>query len=79
VPGADPARLTDEVGDLLFTCVNLARALKIDPETALRHANVKFETRFRRMEEMLTTEGATLEGTSLAEKEAHWQRTKAGE
>ncbi len=79
VPGADPARLTDEVGDLLFTCVNLARALKIDPETVLRHANVKFETRFRRMEGMLAAEGATLEGTSLAEKEARWQRAKAGE
>lgn len=78
-PDPDPTRLTDEVGDLLFTCVNLARALKIDPETALRHANVKFETRFRRMEEMLAAEGATVKGTSLAEKEARWQRAKAGE
>ena len=79
MPDADPARLTDELGDLLFTCVNLARALKIDPETALRHANTKFETRFRRMEAMLAAEGATLEGTTLAEKETRWQRAKAGE
>lgn len=78
-PGADLARLTDELGDLLFTCVNLGRALKIDPETALRHANTKFETRFQRLEAMLATEGATLEGTSLAEKETRWQRAKAGE
>lgn len=78
-PDADPARLTDELGDLLFTCVNLARALKIDPETALRHANTKFETRFRRMEAMLAAEGATLEGTTLPEKETRWQRAKAGE
>ena len=79
MPDADPARLTDELGDLFFTCVNLARALKIDPETALRHANTKFETRFRRMEAMLAAEGATLEGTTLAEKETRWQRAKAGE
>ena len=79
VPGAVSDRLNDEVGDLLFTCVNLARALKIDPETALRHANGKFETRFRRMEAMLAAEGASLEGTSLAAKEVRWQRAKAGE
>ena len=78
VPGAAPERLTDEVGDLLFTCVNLARALKIDPETALRHANTKFESRFQRMEAMLAAEGASLEDTTLAEKEARWQRAKAG-
>ena len=77
--GAAPDRLNDEVGDLLFTCVNLARALEIDPETALRHANGKFETRFRRMEAMLAAEGASLEGTSLAAKEIRWQRAKAGE
>ena len=79
VPGAVSDRLNDEVGDLLFTCVNLARALEIDPETALRHANGKFETRFRRMEAMLAAEGASLEGTSLAAKEVRWQRAKAGE
>jgi len=78
-PRAAPERLTDEVGDLLFTCVNMARVLKIDPETALRHANGKFETRFRSMEAMMADEGATFEGTSLAEKEARWQRAKAGE
>ena len=77
--GAKPERLEDEIGDLLFTCVNLARKLKLDPETALRRASAKFEQRFRRMEAMLASEGATLEDTTLAEKEERWQRAKAEE
>src|SRR5437763_16779823 len=44
---ADPARLEDELGDVLFTAANLARKLEIDPEAALRHAIAKFERRFR--------------------------------
>ena len=53
IDGGDPQRLKDEIGDLLFCCVNLARKLEIDPEQALRHGNAKFERRFRRMEALL--------------------------
>jgi MazG family protein len=51
---ARKARMAEEVGDILFTCVNLARKLDIEPETALRQANRKFEKRFRRVEALLS-------------------------
>lgn len=66
----DDAR-EDEVGDLLFAAVNLARHLKVDPEVALRRANAKFEQRFRAIE---TTEGFV--SLSLDEKEALWTAAK---
>ena len=53
----DPERQTDELGDLLFSCVNLARKLDVDPETALRGGNAKFDRRFRRMEALLVADG----------------------
>jgi len=53
----DRKRLEDELGDLLFCCVNLARKLEIDPEGALRGGNSKFERRFRRMEALLASDG----------------------
>ena len=45
--GSDPARMLDEVGDVLFVAVNIARHDRVDPSAALRHANAKFERRFR--------------------------------
>jgi ATP diphosphatase len=69
-------RLLDEVGDLLFVCVNLARRLDFDPESALRHANAKFERRFRAMEALLARQGRKPEETSLDEMEALWQEAK---
>ena len=72
-------RIEDEIGDLLFTCVNLARKLKIDPETALRRGNAKFQRRFRHMERMLADQGRKVENTTLEEKEALWQRSKMDE
>jgi nucleoside triphosphate diphosphatase len=75
--GGTPERLADEMGDLLFSCVNLARKLDIDPETALRHGNSKFEKRFRRMERMMKSDGRRLDAVGLAEKEGYWQRVKA--
>jgi ATP diphosphatase len=57
VDGADPARLTDEIGDVLFVCANLARHARIDVSTALRQANAKFERRFRRMEAIAMESG----------------------
>jgi ATP diphosphatase len=72
-------RLSDEVGDLLFAVVNLARHLELDGETALRHANAKFECRFRAIEEALRARGRRLEDASLDEMEALWQQAKAAE
>ncbi|MBA4092122.1 MAG: nucleoside triphosphate pyrophosphohydrolase [Sphingobium sp.] len=66
----------EEVGDLLFAVVNLARHLKVDPETALRKANGKFDRRFRSMEDMA---GETFAGLTLDAKEALWQRAKQQE
>jgi MazG family protein len=73
--GAAPARLEDEIGDVLFAVVNLARHLRVDPEQALRAASRKFERRFRAVE----TAAAPLKGKSLDELEAVWQRVKAME
>lgn len=75
----DADRIEDEMGDLLFTVVNLARHLGVDPETALRRCNAKFERRFRYMEGALAEDGKSLETVDLAEMERHWQRAKASE
>jgi ATP diphosphatase len=79
LPAADPARLTDEVGDLLFVLANLARKLDLDPETCLRHANDKFARRFDAMERGFEAEALSLPELSLDQMEAGWQRVKAGE
>jgi ATP diphosphatase len=76
---ADPARLTDEVGDLLFVLANLARKLGLDPETCLRHANEKFSRRFNAMERDFEAGAKNLAELSLAEMEAGWQKVKATE
>jgi ATP diphosphatase len=68
---SDHHRMLDELGDLLFAVVNLARHLNIEPEAALREANAKFEQRFRAIE---NTPG--FDGLSLEEKEALWVAAK---
>jgi ATP diphosphatase len=73
------ARLQDEVGDLLFACVNLARHLKVDPEAALRHGNAKFERRFRQVEQKLNRNGRSPAEASLDEMEALWRQAKKEE
>src|SRR2546425_5168844 len=70
-------RLEDEIGDILFVIVNIARYLKIDSESALKRANRKFKVRFRYMENELARQGKNLEQTSLQEMEALWQKAKA--
>ncbi|OAN56418.1 nucleoside triphosphate pyrophosphohydrolase [Sphingobium sp. TCM1] len=66
----------EEIGDLLFVVVNLARHLKVDPEVALRKANGKFDRRFRTMEQLA---GDAFAGLSLDDKEALWQQAKRRE
>ena len=69
-------RIEEELGDLLFTIVNLARHLKVDPEKALAGANNKFERRFRDMEQAIAAEGRELAQESLAVLEQEWQAAK---
>ena len=69
-------RLEDEIGDLLFVIVNIARYLKIDSESALKRANRKFKTRFQYMERQLAEQGKSLDQSSLEEMEALWQQAK---
>ncbi len=73
---ADPARLADEFGDILFVAANLARKLNLDPEECLRQANAKFARRFGQVEAMLAAEGRTAAEASLDELEAYWQAVK---
>ena len=77
--GGGHDRLEDEVGDLLFVCVNLARHLDVDPEAALRRTNLKFETRFRRMEALAADDHRQLEGLDLTAQDALWDRAKSEE
>jgi ATP diphosphatase len=77
--GADPARLEDEIGDVLFVMVNLARHAGVDFSQALRHANAKFERRFRRMEQLAAADGAAFAGRTLEEQERLWRRAKQDE
>jgi len=69
-------RLEDEIGDLLFVIVHIARYLKIDSESALKRAKRKFKNRFQYMEKQLAEQGKSLEQSSLDEMEALWQKAK---
>jgi ATP diphosphatase len=79
IAGGSAVALSNEVGDLLFAAVNLARHLKIDPEAALRSANAKFERRFAHIEHRLAEGGRTPESASLDEMERLWVEAKAQE
>ena len=70
-------RLADELGDLLFAAVNLARHLGVDGEAALRATNAKFERRFRAIEDALRARGQRLEDATLDEMDALWQQAKS--
>ncbi len=73
------ARLEDEIGDLLFVCANLARHARVDPGSALRRANIKFERRFRAMEALAAARGQVMSALDLEQQEALWQAVKRGE
>ncbi len=77
--GASAARLGDELGDILFATVNIARHLKLDPETALRAASQKFERRFAYIEQRLAETGKQPSGCTLAELDALWDAAKRDE
>lgn len=76
--GSESAR-QEEMGDLLFAVANLARKHGIDPEDALRDANLKFERRFRRIEDMLAEDGRSPTQSDLTEMDRLWDRAKAAE
>lgn len=74
-----PEHIEEELGDLLFSIVNLGRHLKIDSEGALRRATRKFEQRFQNMEQLCEQDGQSLETLSAEEMEQRWQQVKQKE
>ncbi len=75
--GGNPAKVKDELGDLIFALVNIGRHVKADPENALRGTNTKFRRRFRHIETSLAQSNETLEGATLERMEELWQAAKA--
>ena len=72
----EPERLRDEMGDLLFSCVNLARHLGVDAESALRQANAKFDGRFRALETHVENRGDAVSGLSCDQLDVIWEKVK---
>ena len=80
VPGEElKVRLEDEIGDMLFVLVNIARYLSLDPESALKKTNRKFKRRFQWLEQEIRRSGRRLEDATLDEMEALWQQSKTQE
>jgi MazG family protein len=75
----DQRRIEEEIGDLLFAAVNLARFVQVDPEIALKKANAKFANRFRTMERLARENGCELAGIPRPEMEALWETAKRNE
>ena len=72
----DQDRIKDEVGDLLFVAVNIARKAGIDPETALQHGNSKFEQRFNTIEDIVVSKHKNFQFIDLDQMETYWQQAK---
>jgi len=72
-------QIEDELGDVLFAAVNLARFLKVDPEIALKRSNAKFTSRFQEMERLARASGRVLANAPRSEMELLWERAKAAE
>ncbi|NQV83816.1 MAG: nucleoside triphosphate pyrophosphohydrolase [Rhodospirillales bacterium] len=80
IESGDRGRLEDELGDLLFCCVNLARKLDIDPESALRGGNAKFERRFRRMETLMDADNKGFDAMPVEDVlDIYWTQAKREE
>lgn len=77
--GASREKIEEEIGDLLFTAVNVARLLGVDPEQALRRANAKFRSRFAQVENGLAERGRGFHQTTIEEMEELWQQAKTRE
>ncbi len=75
----DQEKLGEEIGDLLFATVNLSRHLGHKAESALQAANIKFERRFRQVEQIIREGGLTMENASLEQMEEAWQQVKQTE
>ncbi|MHC2361640.1 nucleoside triphosphate pyrophosphohydrolase [Rhizobium leguminosarum] len=73
----DQAKVSDELGDLIFAVVNIGRHVKADPEQAVRGTNTKFRRRFSHIEQVLEAEGETLKDATLERMEEIWQAAKA--
>jgi nucleoside triphosphate diphosphatase len=76
IASGDQVHIAEELGDLLFTAVNLSRKLGIDAETALSGSNRKFERRFRKVEEVYKTRKAVMHGSSLEQLDEVWESVK---
>lgn len=77
--GGDPLRMEDELGDLLFSIVNLGRFLALNPEEALRKTINRFQKRFSFVEESLHSQGKQMQDTSLEEMDLLWEQAKTVE
>jgi MazG family protein len=77
--GGSQEKIEEEIGDLLFTVVNVARFLGVDPEQALRRTNAKFRTRFAEVENGLAARGRDFRQTTIEEMEELWQQAKSKE
>lgn len=76
IPGGGASALEHELGDILFSLVNLARFLKVNPEVALISANARFERRFAAMEKIAAESGTSIEGADLATLDRFWEMAK---
>lgn len=74
----DTTHIEEELGDLLFSCVNISRFLKVNPEEALKKATEKFINRFEKVEQVAESSGKSLESMTLSEMDAIWDKVKAG-
>ncbi len=78
-PGQDLTAVREELGDLLFAVVNLARRLRVDPEQALRGATSKFRVRFNRMADLAAADGTPLHTLGLEQMDRFWEEAKREE
>ena len=79
ITAGDQGAMQEELGDLLFTVVNLSRHLDMSPDAALQHSTAKFERRFRHVENSLADDGRKVENTDSDSLEQYWQQAKKSE
>ena len=76
IKNRDTENIKEEFGDLLFSCVNVARHLKVEAESSLAASNQKFESRFQQVEQQLEVQGKTTESATLEEMDQLWSEIK---